>query len=100
MRGTTSHALCFGCLDTILQGYVDVDMAGEKDSRRRTTGYLFTVGGIAISWISKLQQVVALSTMEAKYVAATEASKEMIWLQRFMEEKGKKQENSRLYSNI
>ena len=37
--------------------------------------------------------------MEAKYVAAIEASKEMIWLQRFMEELGKKQENSRLYSN-
>ena len=47
----------------------------------------------------KLQQVVALSTMEAEYVAATEASKEMIWLQRFMEELGKKQENSRLYSD-
>ena len=39
------------------------------------------------------------STMEAEYVAATEASKEMIWLQRFMEELGKKQENSRLYSD-
>ena len=37
--------------------------------------------------------------MEAEYVAATEASKEMIWLQRFMEEYGKKQENSRLYSH-
>jgi hypothetical protein len=45
----------------------------------------------------KLQKVVALSTTEAEYVAATEASKEMIWLQRFMEELGKKQENSRLY---
>jgi hypothetical protein len=39
----------------------------------------------------KLQKVVALSTTEAEYVAATEASKEMIWLQRFMEELGKKQ---------
>ena len=56
-------------------------MAGDKDSRRRTTGYVFIVGGIAVSWISKLQQVVALSTIEAEYVAATEASKEMIWLQ-------------------
>ena len=47
----------------------------------------------------KLQQVVALSTTEAEYVAATEASKDMIWLQRFMKELGKKQENSRLYSD-
>ena len=72
-------------------------MVGDKDSRRRTTGYVFTVGGTLVSWISKLQQVVALSTMEAEYVAAIEASEEMIWLQRFMEELVKKQENSRLY---
>ena len=74
-------------------------MAGDEDNKRSTTGYVFTVGGTTVSWISKLQQVVALSTMEAEYVAATEASKEMIWLQRFMEELGKKQENSRLYSD-
>jgi hypothetical protein len=58
---------------------------------------VFTIGGTTVSWISKLQKVVALSTTEAEYVAAIEASKEMIWLQRFMEELGKKQENSRLY---
>jgi hypothetical protein len=65
-------------------------MAGDKDSRRSTTGYVFTVGGTTISWILKLQKVVALSTTKAEYVVATEASKEMIWLQRFMEELGKK----------
>ena len=76
LRGTTSHALCFGGSDIVLQGYVDAYMAGDKDSRRSTTGYVFTVGGTAVSWISKLQQVVALSTTEADYVAATKASKE------------------------
>jgi hypothetical protein len=78
-------------------GYVDSDMAGDKDSRRSTTRYVFTIGGTTVSWILKLQKVVSLSTIEAEYVATTEASKEMIWLQRFMEELGKKQENSRLY---
>jgi hypothetical protein len=97
LRGTVNHALCFGGSETVLQGYVDSDMAGDKDSRRSTTGYVFTIGGIAVTWISKMQKVFALSTTEAEYVAATEASKEMIWLQRFMEELGKKQENSRLY---
>ena len=99
LRGTTSHALCFGCSDTIVQGYVEAYMPSDKESRRRTTGYVFTVGGTTVSWISKLQQVVPLSTMETEYVATTEASKEMIWLQRFMEELGKKKENSRLYSD-
>jgi hypothetical protein len=97
LRGTANHALCFGGLETVLQEYVDSDMEGDKDSKRSTTGYVFTIGGTTISWISKLQKVVALSTKDVEYVAAIEASKEMIWLQRFMEELGKKQENSRLY---
>jgi hypothetical protein len=65
-------------------------MEGDKDSRRSTTWYVFTIGGTTISWILKMQKVVSLSTNEAEYVVATEASKEMIWLQRFMEELGKK----------
>jgi hypothetical protein len=97
LRGTATHALCFGGSSTFLQGYVDSDMGGDKDNRRRTTGYVFTIGGTTVSWILKLQKVVALSTTKAEYVAATEASKEMIWLQRFMEELGKKQENNKLY---
>jgi hypothetical protein len=80
LRGTTTHALCFGGSDTFLQGYVDSDMSGDKDNRRSTTGYFFTIGGTTVSWISKLQKVVSLSTTEAEYVAATEASKEMNWL--------------------
>jgi hypothetical protein len=96
LRGNANHALCFGGSETVLQGYVDSDMAGEKDSRS-TIGYVFTIGGTTISWISKLRKVVALSKIEAEYVSSTKASKEMIWLQIFMEELGKKQENSRLY---
>ena len=65
-------------------------MTGDKESRRSTIGYVFIVGGTTISWISKLQKVVSLSTREVEYVVATKASKEMIWLQRFMEELGKK----------
>ena len=55
LRGTSSHALCFGGSDTVLQGYVDAYMAGDKDSRWSTTRYVFTVGGTTVSWISKLQ---------------------------------------------
>ena len=99
LKGTPSHALCFGGSDTILHVYFDVDITGDKDSGRSAIGFILTVGGTTMSWILKLKKVVALSTMEVEYVAATEASKEMIWLQRFMEEMGKKQENSRLYSD-
>ena len=91
LKGTTNKALCFGGSNISLQGYVDADMAGDRDNRRSTTGYVFTVGGTAVSWVSKIQSVVALLTTEAEYVAATKASKEMIWLQRFLDELGKKQ---------
>jgi hypothetical protein len=75
LRGTGTHALCFGGSDIFLQGYVDSDKVGDKYSRRSTTWYAFTVGGTTVSWISKLQKVVEISTIEAKYVVATEASK-------------------------
>jgi hypothetical protein len=97
LRGTSTHELCFEGSNTVLQGYVNSYVAGDKDNRRSTTWYVFTVGGTTVSWISKLQNVVALSTTETKYVAATETSKEMIWLQSFMEELGKKKENNMLY---
>ena len=51
LRGVTSHALCFGGLDIVLQGYVDANMAGDKENKRRTTGYVFIVGGTIVSWI-------------------------------------------------
>jgi hypothetical protein len=54
--GTSTHALCFGGSDTVLQGYVDSDMEGDKDSKRSTTWYVFTVGGTIVSWILKLQK--------------------------------------------
>ncbi|KAE8723109.1 Retrovirus-related Pol polyprotein from transposon TNT 1-94 [Hibiscus syriacus] len=97
LRGTTNKALCFKGRDTILTDYVDADLAGNVDIRRSTTGYVYTLGGTAMSWVSQLQKIVALSTTEAEYVAVTEANKEMVWLQSFLEELGKKQENNILY---
>jgi hypothetical protein len=97
LRGTSTYALCFGGSKNVLHRYVDSDMPVDKDSRRITTRYVFTVGGTTVSWISKLQKVVSLSTTIVEYVVVTEASKEMIWLQRFMEELGKKQENRKFY---
>ncbi|KAE8690148.1 hypothetical protein F3Y22_tig00110925pilonHSYRG00035 [Hibiscus syriacus] len=97
LRGTTNKALCFKGGDTILTRYVDADLAGNVDIRRSTTGYVYTLGGTAVSWVSQLQKIVALSTTEAEYVSVTKASKEMVWLQSFLEELGKKQENNVLY---
>ena len=56
LRGTTNQALCFGDSNIALQGYVDADMEGDKDNRRSTSGYVFTVGGTTVSWVSKIQK--------------------------------------------
>ena len=73
-----------------LQGYVDVDFAGDIDSTKSTTGFVFTLGGTVISWVSNLKKIVTFSTTEAEYVDATEAGNEMIWLHGFLDELGKK----------
>jgi ATP-binding cassette subfamily B (MDR/TAP) protein 1 len=82
-----------------LEGFVDADLAGDVDSRKSTTGYVYTLGGTAISWSSTLQKIVALSTTEAEYVAVSESAKEIVWLQSFLKELGKMNEKGTLYSD-
>jgi hypothetical protein len=64
-----------------IHGFVDADWDGDPDRRRSTSGYVFNLFGGAISWMSKRQAVVALSTTEVEYMASTHASKEEVWLQ-------------------
>eukprot|EP00253_Pinus_taeda_P034717 PITA_34717 len=70
--------------------------AGDLDKRRSTSGYVFTLVGGAISWMSKLQKIVALSTTEAEYIAASHACKEAVWLKGLLGEFGRLQDNIRL----
>ncbi|KAL5565857.1 hypothetical protein UlMin_029021 [Ulmus minor] len=71
-----------------LVGYVDADFAGDLDKRRSLTGYVFTLFGCTVSWKAQLQPVVALSTTEAEYIAATEGVKEAMWLKGLVGELG------------
>ncbi|KAE8665938.1 hypothetical protein F3Y22_tig00112523pilonHSYRG00165 [Hibiscus syriacus] len=75
----------------------DSGYAGDLDKSKSTTGYVFKVAGGAVSWVSKLQSVVATATTEAEYVAATQASKEAIWLKMLLEELGHNQEYVSLF---
>ena len=92
-HGTSDYVLYYQGrpgLDRVLdiRGFVDVDWAGDLDHRISTSGYVFNLFGGAISWMSKKQFVVALSTGEAEYMAATHASKEAVWLQRLCSSMG------------
>eukprot|EP00253_Pinus_taeda_P027670 PITA_27670 len=87
LRGTSDYGLCYHGrpgLDRVLdiRGFVDADWAGDLDQRRSTSGYVFNLFGGTISWMSKKPSIVALSTIEVEYMAATHASKEAVWLQR------------------
>ena len=63
----------------LIGGYVDADFDGDVDTRRSTTGFIFSLYEGPISWRSSLQPITALSTTEAEYIELTEAAKEVIW---------------------
>lgn len=85
LLGTKDLELVYGGEERGLTGYVDADGASQEH-RRAISGYVFMVDGGAVSWSSKKQELVTLSTTEAEYVAATHAAKEAIWLRRLISE--------------
>ncbi|KAI5348310.1 hypothetical protein L3X38_001197 [Prunus dulcis] len=74
-----------------LIGYCDSDWAGSEDDRRSTSGYAFTLGSGMFSWASIKQNTVALSTAEAEYVSAAEATSQAKWLRFVLEDFGEEQ---------
>ena len=72
--------------DSEISGYSDADWAGDLNDRKSTSGYLFKLGSAAISWKSKKQTSVALSTAEAEYMALSAATQEAMWLRRLLTE--------------
>lgn len=75
-------------------GYSDADWAGDKEDRKSTSGYIFQIAGGPVSWRSKKQDTVALSTAEAEYVALSSAAQECVWLRRLNSELGNLSEGS------
>lgn len=87
LRGTTNLALQYqrgG--ENRLCGFTDSDWAGDTLDRKSTTGYVFMLGNSPITWNSRKQPTVALSSTEAEYMSITEGAKEAIWLRRLFSE--------------
>lgn len=67
-----------------LIGYTDSDYAGDQDDRKSTSGYVFKLSSGAVSWSSKKQPVVTLSTTEAEFIAAASSACQVVWLRRIL----------------
>jgi len=88
LKGTRDLGLVYTPDDTSLRGFVDADWGSCIDDRKSYTGYSFILGGASVSWDSKKQKTVALSSTEAEYMSLTEATKETIYLRNFLIELG------------
>ena len=83
IKGTLDWGILFdGTKETEirLSGFVDADWGSDPNGRKSRSGYIFTLCGGIISWLSKKQATVALSSTEAEYVAASIATQEAVWL--------------------
>jgi hypothetical protein len=70
--------------ELVVKGYVDASFDTDPDDSKSQTGYVFILNGGAVSWCSSKQSVVAGSTCEAEYIAASEAAQEGVWMKEFI----------------
>ena len=73
-----------------IEAFSDSDYAGDRDTRRSVSGYIILVNGCVVSWRSRSQRSVTLSSSEAEYVAASETVTEMIYIKQVLEGMGEK----------
>lgn len=95
LRGTVNFGILYNSQGKEeLIAYTDSDYAGDIDDRKSTSGYVFLLGTGAISWSSKKQPVVTLSTTEAEFIAAAACACQGIWLRRILDQLGHSQDKS------
>ncbi|KAL5834003.1 hypothetical protein ACOSQ3_017677 [Xanthoceras sorbifolium] len=73
--GTTEKCLCFKRVELEMQGFMEVDFDDQMDYKRTTTWSVFSLDITTVCWVSQLQKITVLSTIEAQYLDVTEASK-------------------------
>ncbi|KAK2981110.1 hypothetical protein RJ640_021164 [Escallonia rubra] len=85
IAGTRDFGLWYSQVSNFrLVGFSDSDWAGCLDDRRSTSGSIFNLGSGAITWTSKRQATVALSSSEAEYIAATSSACQAVWLRKLL----------------
>ena len=77
-----------GDKELVVNSYVDASFDTDLDDSKSQTGYVFLLNGGAVSWCSSKQSVVAGSTCEAEYIAASEAANKGVWMKEFISDLG------------
>src|SRR5665213_104855 len=90
LRRTMDQFLVFGGEDNglVITGYTDASFQTCTDDFRSQSGYVFFLNGGTVIWKSSKQLIVADSTMETEYIAASKAAKEAVWIKKFVTEVG------------
>jgi len=87
INGTTDYRILYSHIDNSrLMGYRDADWAGSADDRKSTSGGCFFLGNNLVSWFSKKQNYVSLSTTESEYIVAGSSCSQLVWMKQMLEE--------------
>lgn len=86
LKGTINHGLYYSKSNKNLIGFSDADWENCKFDRRSYTGSVFILANAAISWESRKQRAVSLSSTEAEYTTFSDTAKEAIYLSNFLKE--------------
>jgi len=92
LQGTIDYGIIYtDSSDVRLAGFADSNWAGNVDDPRSITGYAFSLGSGVITWSSKKQKIVSLSSIEAEYQAMCAATCEAVWLRKLFQDVGEEQ---------
>ena len=86
LKYTQNYGLHYSKYPAVLEEYCDANWISDTKDSKSTSGYLFTLGGGAVSWKSSKQMCIARSTMESEFVALDKAGEEAEWLRHFLED--------------
>ena len=86
LKRTKNYMLVYSGDELIVVGYIDYDFKSDKDSRKSTSSYVFTLESGAISWKSVKQSCIEDCTTKDEYMSTSEAVKEVVWLRKFLQD--------------
>ncbi|KAL0411206.1 UNVERIFIED_CONTAM: hypothetical protein Slati_3710300 [Sesamum latifolium] len=88
LKRTKDMFLIYGDGELILEGYSDASFQSDDDDAKSQSSFVFKHNGGVVAWKSSKQDTTTDSTMEAEYIAASEAAKEAVWMKNYIQELG------------